>query len=92
MCVRDAVASSGERSPRRPGFGVAPKQSFSSGTERIEDLKKFAIAGLRMFPRLCERERSYSPSRRRNCARPYSRLNFAMKLALILAGHTASHS
>src|SRR5262245_54027010 len=36
--------------------------------------------------------RSYSPSRRRNCALAYSRLSFAMKLALILAGHTASHS
>ena len=35
---------------------------------------------------------SYSPSRWRNCARAYSRLSFAMKLALILAGHTASHS
>ena len=36
--------------------------------------------------------RNYSPSRWRNCARAYSRLSFAIKLALILAGHTASHS
>ncbi len=36
--------------------------------------------------------KSYSPKRRRNCARPYSRLSFEMKLALISAGHTASHS
>ena len=36
--------------------------------------------------------RSYSPSRLLNCACAYSRLSFAMKLALILAGHTASHS
>ena len=35
---------------------------------------------------------TYSPSRWQNCAHAYSRLSFAIKLALILAGHTASHS
>src|SRR5437763_4992810 len=45
-----------------------------------------------VLPRLCEHSRSYSPSRWRNCADAYSRLSFAMKLALIMAGHTASHS
>ena len=44
------------------------------------------------LPKLHEHARSYSPSRWRNCARAYSRLSFAMKLALIFAGHTASHS
>jgi hypothetical protein len=34
----------------------------------------------------------YSPKRWRNCARTYSRFSFAIKLALISAGHTASHS
>src|SRR5262249_46165211 len=34
----------------------------------------------------------YSPRRCPNWARAYSRFNFEMKLALISAGHTASHS
>jgi len=36
--------------------------------------------------------RDYSPALRCNTARAYSRFNFAMKLALISAGQTASHS
>ncbi len=44
------------------------------------------------LPRSCKHSRSYSPSRLQNCARAYSRFSFAIKLALILAGHTASHS
>jgi len=34
----------------------------------------------------------YSPTLRRKRARAYSRFSFAMKLALISAGQTASHS
>src|SRR5206468_13046843 len=41
---------------------------------------------------LRECTRGYSPKRRRNCARAYSRFSFEIKLALISAGHTASHS
>ena len=37
-------------------------------------------------------ERSYSPIRSRRLAMAYSRFIFAMKLALISAGQTASHS
>ena len=40
----------------------------------------------------CETLLNYSPSRLRRSAAPYSRLSFAMKLALISAGQTASHS
>jgi len=43
-------------------------------------------------PQNARHARNYSPSRWQNCARAYSRLSFAIKLALILAGHTASHS
>jgi hypothetical protein len=34
----------------------------------------------------------YSPALRLSFATPYSRFSFAMKLALIEAGQTASHS
>jgi len=38
------------------------------------------------------RSRTYSPAFLRKLAIAYSRFNFAMKLALISAGQTASHS
>ena len=50
------------------------------------------VCETRALPGIREHARAYSPRRRRNCARPYSRLSFEMKLALISAGHTASHS
>jgi hypothetical protein len=43
-------------------------------------------------PQIARHARNYSPMRCLNCAHAYSRLSFAMKLALILAGQTASHS
>src|SRR5213592_3639175 len=98
-----AVICTGRK--RIAGFGVAPKQSFlslpaSAGITRPK--AKFAIARTRSLPqardethalpRVREHMRDYSPKRWRNCARAYSRFNFAIKLALISAGHTASHS
>jgi DNA polymerase III alpha subunit len=86
----------------RVGFGVAPKRSFSltsasSADERSK--RKFAIARTRsptretrVLPRVREHARNYSPRRWRNCAPAYSRFSFAIKLALISAGQTASHS
>jgi len=41
---------------------------------------------------ICRRDYSHSPALRRKLAIAYSRLSLAMKLALISAGHTASHS
>ena len=56
---------------------------------------KFALASTRdaCAPQNSQtRAGDYSPKRWRNCARAYSRFSFAIKLALISAGHTASHS
>jgi hypothetical protein len=45
------------------------------------------------YPESCVRRACcYSPTLRCKMARAYSRLSLAMKLALISAGHTASHS
>ena len=41
---------------------------------------------------ICCRDYSYSPALRRKLAIAYSRLSLAIKLALISAGQTASHS
>ena len=101
MRVRDTVASSGERTRLACWFRHRAETILFSAAplERIDDLRKVYDRGTRSparetraLPRLCERARSYSPSRWRNCARAYSRLSFAIKLALIFAGHTASHS
>ena len=43
-------------------------------------------------PECCEHACNYSPALRCSTARAYSRFNFAMKVALISAGQTASHS
>ena len=72
----EIVNALGGAAEKQDCFGVTPKPARET----------------RALPRLCEHARSYSPSRLQNCARAYSRLSFAMKLALILAGHTASHS
>ena len=46
-----------------------------------------------IIPFICSPSRyPYSPAQRCITARAYSRLSLAMKLALILAGQTASHS
>src|SRR4030095_11368459 len=102
VCVPDAVANSGERT-RLAYWRARPAIAnfcFRSLVHCVAELKikpvsarrRIQHARTRAFPRVGEYTRSYWPSFSRNCARAYSRLSFAMKLALILAGHTASHS
>src|SRR5437667_8330807 len=80
--------------------GGAPKQSFFDFRQqrRRANLKKFATARTRSparetraLPRTIEAQ-SYSPAPRCRAARAYSRFSLAIKLALISAGQTASHS
>jgi hypothetical protein len=54
---------------------------------KVRDRETRALSG-----GICCGDYSYSPALRRKLAIAYSRLSLAMKLALISAGHTASHS
>src|SRR5215211_6110363 len=95
-------ATSGERTRLACWFRRSAETVFPlifASSEHNRGKRKFATARTRSparepraLPRVSENARDYSPSRWRNCALAYSRLSFAMKLALILAGHTASHS
>src|SRR4030095_1171269 len=104
-CVCETRCLLGSARVSRARLGVAPKQSFlalpaSAGITRPK--VKFAITRTRSLPqardemhalpRVRGRARDQSPRRWRNCARAYSRFSFEIKLALISAGHTASHS
>jgi hypothetical protein len=74
--------------------------AFHQPVKMSELKQKFAIAGrarqhavrVRYPDYANTRGANYSPMDRRNLARAYSRFSFAMKLALISAGQTASHS
>ena len=61
-------------------------------TERLARAPIRYTRGRVRSPELREYARDYSPALLRQLARAYSRLSFAMKLALIDAGQTASHS
>jgi len=72
-------------------FGALP-EILVINTERLARAPIRYTRGRVRSPELREYARDYSPALLRQLARAYSRLSLAIKLALISAGHTASHS
>ena len=71
--------------------GRAPR-SRSRKSSRSRGRARQHARRVRYPESICCNDYSYSPTLRCKMARAYSRLSLAMKLALISAGHTASHS
>ena len=90
VCASETALILAERT--RLACKASPARDFRRHRRNESGQKaKFAIARARS-PAREARAQDYSPALRFRVAREYSRFSFAIKLALISAGQTASHS